>query len=434
MSDPTRTGASASRPLPDDASLEWLRKHAKRRLDEIRRTTPDAKLAGAQLAVAREYGFASWRALKAHIDALSLEGKAFVAAREGDATTLRELLDAHPQLLHARDKPYAHTLLHAGARHLPVVELLLERGLDPDAREEGDNTTPMYWAAAAGELEVVRRLADAGGDVNAEGDDHELGIIGWATCWDGAQDDAHRRVAEFLVSRGARHHVFSAIALELDDELQRIVAASPAALNQRMSRNENHQLPLHFAVRMNKPRMVERLIELGADPLGVDGDGFAAPAYVTRGDADRPVLEAIHRMTATELTSAERGQGSPTVHMLDLLAALALGDFTGAERLWRDGSAESRVGVLHLASKRGDVRAVRWLLEHGADPNALWAHWDSNVTPLHLAVLADHPNVAKALLAAGADPRIKDSKHDSDAIGWAEFFGRSELVRLLAAT
>src|SRR6185436_13600814 len=100
MSDPTRTGASASRPLPDDASLEWLRKHAKRRLDEIRRGTPDAKLAEAQLAVAREYGFASWRALKAHIDAISLEGKAFAAAREGDANALGALLDAHPPLLH----------------------------------------------------------------------------------------------------------------------------------------------------------------------------------------------------------------------------------------------------------------------------------------------------------------------------------------------
>ena len=40
-----------------------------------------------------------------------------------------------------------------------------------------------------------------------------------------------------------------------------------------MSRNENHQLPLHFAVRMNRPEMVSLLLELGADPLAVDGSG-----------------------------------------------------------------------------------------------------------------------------------------------------------------
>jgi hypothetical protein len=35
------------------------------------------------------------------------------------------------------------------------------------------------------------------------------------------------------------------------------------------------------------------------------------------------------------------------------------------------------------------------------------------------------------LLDAGADPRIRDSKHDSDAIGWAEFFRRMDIVWML---
>lgn len=51
--------------LPERPSLEYLKKRAKSRLQELRREDPEAQLAAAQLKVAREYGFPSWRALKA---------------------------------------------------------------------------------------------------------------------------------------------------------------------------------------------------------------------------------------------------------------------------------------------------------------------------------------------------------------------------------
>jgi predicted enzyme related to lactoylglutathione lyase len=54
--------------LPERPSLEYLKKLAKQRLQELRRADPDANLAAALLGVAREYGFTSWRALKAQID------------------------------------------------------------------------------------------------------------------------------------------------------------------------------------------------------------------------------------------------------------------------------------------------------------------------------------------------------------------------------
>jgi len=430
-----RTNESAAAPLPDAANQEWLRKHAKRRLHALRRTDPDAKLADAQLEIARHYGFPSWRALKAHIDSLTVEGQLFDAARTGDAPRLAALLDAHPDEIEARAKPYGATLLHLGAEHLDVVDLLLRRGLDVNARERGDNTYAMHWSAAAGRLDIVRRLADAGGDVVGHGDDHELEVIGWATCWNGTDDAEHRAVADFLVSRGARHHIFSAIATRLADDVRRIVAEQPAALNRRMSRNENHQLPLHFAVRMNRPEMVSLLIELGADPLGVDGSGFPAAMYAMHPDIDRPVMEAIRSMTASELRSAVRGNRRPNVRLLDLLAALALRDYNVADRLWHDASSGGTdrefAGALQVMAKRGDTPAVRWLLDHGVDPNARWAHWDADVTALHLAALAGHPEVARLLLERGADPGIRDNRHDSDALGWAEFFGRTEIVELL---
>ena len=260
-------------------------------------------------------------------------------------------------------EPYEQSLLHlaAFAGHLDVVDLLLRRGLDVNTREKGDNTYAMHWAAAAGHLDVVRRLADAGGDVVGHGDDHALDVIGWASCWDGCDDASHRAVVDFLVSRGARHHIFSAIALNLADEVRRIVSREPAVLNSRMSRNENHQLPLHFAVRMNRPEMVALLMDLGADPLAVDGSGFSAAAYATSPDVDRRVMEAIGAMTSAELTSAVRGERLPRGGAMDLMAALALGEWETAARLVHEvpeliEPGGSSGGALHLMAKRNDAR------------------------------------------------------------------------------
>jgi hypothetical protein len=54
--------------LPDHPSLEHLRKEAKQRLGKLRGSGASAQLADAQLLVAREYGFSSWRALKAAVE------------------------------------------------------------------------------------------------------------------------------------------------------------------------------------------------------------------------------------------------------------------------------------------------------------------------------------------------------------------------------
>jgi ankyrin repeat protein len=437
MSDQTPESAAASRSLPEGANLDWLRKQAKRRLTELRASNPEAQLADAQFELAKQLGFSSWRALKAHVDSLTVEGRLFDAAKNGDVQTLTALLDEDPHRLHARAKPYEWSLLHlaAHAGHLAAVDLLLERGLDVNTREKGDNTYAMHWAAAAGHVDVVRRLADAGGDVIGHGDDHEFEVIGWASCWDGCDDAAHRAVVDLLLSRGARHHVFSAIAMNLADELRRIVAGDPSALNRRLSRNEDHQLPLHFAVRMNRPQMAALLLELGADPLAVDGSGHTAAHYATTPGADRPVMEKIRDLTAAELISAERGQRSPRASPMDFHAVLSLGDWETASRLLREnpGLIEGSAGALHLMAKRGDARAVQWLLDHGANPNARWPHWDADVTALHLAASQGQVDVVRSLLSAGADPTIHDSKHDSDALGWAQYFGQQEIVRILSA-
>jgi hypothetical protein len=69
MSDPSIGTPAAARQLPARPNLEHLKNEAKLRLDALRRLQPTAKLAEAQHQLARDYGFANWRGLKAGIEA-----------------------------------------------------------------------------------------------------------------------------------------------------------------------------------------------------------------------------------------------------------------------------------------------------------------------------------------------------------------------------
>ena len=120
---------------------------------------------------------------------------------------------------------------------------------------------------------------------------------------------------------------------------------------------------------------------------------------------------------------------------MSLMALLALGERETAERMLQENPAlvDASSGVLHLMAKRNDVAAVQWLLARGADPSGRWAHWDALVTPLHLAAMQGHVEMARVLVDAGADATLHDSRHDGDAIAWAMFFNRSEIVELLTS-
>jgi ClpA/ClpB-like protein/glyoxalase superfamily protein len=59
-----------SRNLPEFPDLEHLKKQAKVLLRELQQHDPETTLTQAQHALAREYGFASWPKLKAHVKSL----------------------------------------------------------------------------------------------------------------------------------------------------------------------------------------------------------------------------------------------------------------------------------------------------------------------------------------------------------------------------
>jgi ankyrin repeat protein/catechol 2,3-dioxygenase-like lactoylglutathione lyase family enzyme len=278
--------------LPERASYEYLKKLAKERLALLRGRKPAAKLADAQLAVAREYGFSSWRALKAELDRRRAPNVAEFthACAAGQVDTLRELLQKDPAL--ARERLAGGTTgLHVSVRHPDAVHLLIEHGADPNARDTGDNATPLHVAAASGVLESVRLLLDAGADVHGTGDLHNGDVIGWAA------REGNDAVINLLLERGARHHIFSAMALRDQDLVQKLVEEHPDCLLRRRSRFENAHTPLHaafappdglgFLAARPDYAMLALLIELGADVEATDDKGRTPLALaMLRGDQE----------------------------------------------------------------------------------------------------------------------------------------------------
>ena len=72
-----------SQHLPAHPNLDHLRKQAKALLADLMVRNPNAKLADALHEIAREYGFASWPKLKAHVESVRVETAAQVSPFTG---------------------------------------------------------------------------------------------------------------------------------------------------------------------------------------------------------------------------------------------------------------------------------------------------------------------------------------------------------------
>jgi uncharacterized glyoxalase superfamily protein PhnB len=264
----------------------------------------------------------------------------FAACRQGDIERVRVLLAADPALARAVSDESEHggwTALHEAARHgsAGVVQLLLAHGADPNAREEGDNTTPLHWAAARGDFAIMNALLDAGADVHGLGADHAGDVIGWATLFAEPGKDG-RAVADFLVARGARHSIFSAILVGDAKEVRAVVERDPTQLERRLSRFEHRATPLHLAIFKQRDDFVDLLIELGADVEAEDlhgrtplafaiagGCGHAAARLRAAGAKPPMTIAAADFRDAVSRLAAATKHLNPAIAVPDVAAALA---------------------------------------------------------------------------------------------------------------
>ena len=195
------------KPLPTDPDLRIFRNRVKALVSEQASQDDDGatlSMADARHAVAREYGFDDWDALRTEIEpastytarseayeaALPPDHEFFVAVGARDLDRVRELLDEDPSLANADVRGTASTrgdwgwgspwgdpsegetvrAVHFAAyTHADLLRLLIEYGTDVDAYGyEGNHqwSPPLVLACWEGSRETVQILLEAGANPN----------------------------------------------------------------------------------------------------------------------------------------------------------------------------------------------------------------------------------------------------------------------------
>lgn len=437
-----------ARSLPARPSLEHLKNEAKDRLRDLRSRDPDAQLAHAQLLVARNYGFASWRKLKAFVDAVHDVGQRLIeAVRGGDVNVMRDIFDAHPELidattdmnerLHSVDTN-AMRLIHVAIseNQIEAARLLIARGANLNVRN-ADGRLPLHDCYEMGRYEITDLLLAAGAQIDVIAATayrmrdrlHEilratpslsndrttnLTPLGW--CGYGGDPE----IAKLLVEHGAivDRPPFDGLAWGSTSQVANVGVARvllDAGANPNWQ-NDDGDTPLHIAI---NSRMVE-------DPFE-----FARLLLDRGADANRrnksgrtPLDEALARVGApTEEYFPPRPVGTKKLdRVIELLRSQTISTSADDQNL---------VEEFVRAAEEGNVDALRRLL--GANPNLLdRASADVNgQTALHKAAWRNHAACVQFLLERGANVRIRDRGDNAYALHFAAENADIAIVRML---
>ena len=487
--------------LPDDPDLDQLRKQAKDLRDLARASVPGAlalvaehhprgahavTLTGAQLVVARHYGFASWARLKHHVEVIREYRRApdEVPASADPASEFlrlaclryggddpqrwrdaRRLLAAHPGLARASihvaaavcDREAAAGLLRrdpglasrqggpyrwepllylAYARHDPGItagaalgtaRLLLEHGADPNAGYLWHGMPPPFTvltgAFGSGE----------GGDENQP--EHPQAMALAALLLDsGADPNDGQALYNRQFGEDDRH-----LELLLRHGLGRGDGGpwrarlgrahdSPAGMTRQL---------LWWAIVHDQRARVRLLAEHGTD-ITSPHTGMAECLRFFEG---RTPAEAAALCGHADLLNylLAQGAGPPRLAGPDALVAACLRADRPAMQQLSDQAAAARAqrpGLIAWAAASGKHAAIPLLAGLSWDVNALGRvdapaeqPWE---TGLHYAAGQGDTVLTRLLLSLGADPAIRDARFGSTPLGWARHFGREETAALLA--
>ena len=420
-----------SRRLPSRPNLEYLRSQAKRKLAEIRRENPDVKLHEAQLQLAREYGFASWRALKSHLDSLARASKASepltvlgrlrqALGNPGNPFELEVLLKADPALVHSHpwSPDWEGTALEGIANrcvwHRPrmheMAKLLVAAGASAD----------LPLLARCGLRDAVSERLNREPQLLNEPDPQGGTALYRAACVYGAFPEGGE-VVDLLLSLGAEVDIWTACTLGMVEVVAHTLHADPTQAN---TSDPQGMKPLHWACRnrsnhRNETAIVELLCRTRADlaaenpteehmqPLHHCGEWMTLPetaAVLLEHGADLNAIARGSNMTPLDY-AISRGRHPMIAFLTE----------RGARR--SPGSDDRSRQFLQLISHGEEDAVQRTLL---ADPeliNRKGPHpmWGGEPQPLHVAIERNHAGIFCRLLDGGADVDGKDATYD----GWS---------------
>jgi hypothetical protein len=197
---------------------------------------------------------------------------------------------------------------------------------------------------------------------------------------------------------------------------------------------------LSWAATHGMARRVRLLIEQGVDvrrPFDVRSFGLP-PDRLGRTPIELALL-AGHTAVVDVLLAA--GVEAPALDPVDeLVAAVLAGDAATAERLRTADPglagpvAERRPTLVLDAATAGRPAAVELALALGFDVNAVAEPPHGRgmgETALHEAAMNGDREIVEILLAAGADPSVRDARFDATPAGWAHHGGQTELAERL---
>lgn len=411
--------------LPARPDLDQLRHQAKDLLHAAQRGDPGAieriatvsgqiKLATAQLAVARDYGFASWAKLK-----LEVERRDILNNR--DLSGLTRLLAAHPELAtsnlehwadRAHEEPLGYiTMMRFNhdrlglPRDLPgtgaIARALIDAGAPVDG-VPGARETPLITAASYGDADVAKVLIEAGATLDAVSAPDSGGVpsgtavlhaavYGMTGVLDvlvaaGARIDSLETAAaagditgwpliRFSLQRKLRALVFAADHQRLDVIDQLVAAGTP--VNEADA--EWGRLPLHVAAVNGRPASVRRLLAHGADPdlrdplrhgtaldwCQEDGNGDADPA------ARAEAAAILRQVTGRQVTGRQMTDRRPGREPVGIQIRIEGSSLPGRD--WHPDGPVARQRNVHVGVQSRTKPAELLGLSRGDEPTAAWA-------------------------------------------------------------